>query len=96
MKVDPPFPNERRLDPARQAECRIYERLERSGVAGLALYEVRASQRSRELDFLVFLEQSGRIGIEVKGGSYRLRGCEWQLRTDSGWVRKPSPARPAL
>ena len=63
----------------------------RSGVAGLALYEVRASQRSRELDFLVFLEQSGRIGIEVKGGSYRLRGCEWQLRTDSGWLRKPSP-----
>ena len=91
MKIDPPFPESRRLDPARQAEWRVYQRLERSDLAGRALYEVQSGQRSRELDFLVFLEQAGRIGIEVKGGWYRLRAGDWQLRTSDGWQRKPSP-----
>ena len=91
MRIDPPFPETRRQDPTRQAEWRIYKKLERSDVAGRALYEVQIGPRHRELDFLVFLERAGRIGIEVKGGSYRLRAGEWQLRTSDGWQRKPSP-----
>ena len=91
MRIDPPFPESRRQDPARQAEWRVYQRLERSDLAGRALYEVQIGQRSRELDFLVFLEQAGRIGIEVKGGWYRLRDGAWQLRTSDGWRWKPSP-----
>ena len=91
MKIDPPFPESRRLDPARQAEWRVYQRLERSDLAGRALYEVQIGLRSRELDFLVYLERAGRIGIEVKGGMYRLRAGAWQLRTSDGWQRKPTP-----
>ena len=91
MRIDPPFPETRRRDPARQAEWRVYKRLEHSGVAGRALYEVQIGLRSRELGFLVFLERAGRIGIEVKGGTYRLKAGEWQLRTSDGWQRKPSP-----
>ena len=91
MRIDPTFPESRRQDPARQAEWRVYRRLERSDLAGRALYEVQIGLRNRGLDFLVFLEQAGRIGIEVKGGSYRLRAGAWQLRTSDGWQRKPSP-----
>ena len=91
MRITPPFPESRRLDPARQAEWRVYRRLERSDLAGRALYEVQIGLRNRELDFLVFLEQAGRIGLEVKGGSYRLRAGAWQLRTSDGWQLKPSP-----
>ncbi len=92
MRIDPPFPETRRQDPARQAEWRVYQRLERSDLAGQAFYEVQIGPRHRELDFLVFLEQAGRIGLEVKGGSYRLRAGAWQLRTSDGWQWKPSPA----
>ena len=92
MRIDPPFPADRRSDPMRRAEQRIYRQLAQSGVAGRALYGVQIGLRSRELDFLVYLERTGRIGIEVKGGSYRLRAGEWQLRTSDGWQRKPSPA----
>ena len=75
----------------RRAELRIYRQLAQSGVAGRALYGVQIGLRSRELDFLVYLERAGRIGIEVKGGSYRLADGEWRLRTPDGWQRKPSP-----
>ena len=92
MRISPEFPDDRRRDPMRRAELRVYRRLAASEVAGRALYQVRASKRDRELDFLVFLEGLARIGIEVKGGSYRLRGGGWQLRTTDGWQWKPSPA----
>ena len=70
MRIDPPFPADRRSDPMRRAELRIYLQLAQSGVAGRALYGVQAGERCRELDFLVYLDAGhGRIGIEVKGGS---------------------------
>ena len=43
------------------------------------------------LIFPVHLEQVARIGIEVKGGSYRLEGGEWRLPTAGGWESRPSP-----
>ena len=91
MRISPEFPDERRRDPMRRAELRVYRQLSDSEVPGRALYQVRASRRDRELDFLVFLEGLARIGIEVKGGSYRLRAGGWQLRTPDGWQWKPSP-----
>ena len=91
LRISPEFPDERRRDPMRRAELRVYRQLSDSEVPGRALYQVRASRRDRELDFLVFLEGLARIGIEVKGGSYRLRAGGWQLRTPDGWQWKPSP-----
>ena len=91
MSIDPPFPDDRRSNPMWRAERRIYRQLAESAVAGRALYQVRSGSRDRELDFLVFLEDAGRIGIEVKGGSYRLFNGDWQLRTPDGWQWKPSP-----
>ena len=95
MKISPEFPDDRRRDPMRRAELRVYRQLEGSEVPGRALYQVRASRRDRELDFLVFLDGLARIGIEVKGGSYRLKNGEWQLRTSDGWQDgwqwKPNP-----
>ena len=91
MRIDPPFPNIQRNDPMRRAELRIYRHLAQSSICGRALYQVRASRQSRELDFLVFLPDGTRIGIEVKGGTYRLVDGEWLLRTPDGWQRKPNP-----
>ena len=91
MRISPEFPDDRRRDPMRRAELRVYRQLADSEVAGRALYQVRASRRDRELDFLVFLEGLARIGIEVKGGTYRLRAGGWRLRTTDGWQWKPSP-----
>ena len=91
MKISPEFPDDRRRDPMRRAELRVYRQLADSEVPGWALYQVRASGQGRELDFLVFVEGLARIGIEVKGGSYRLRGGEWQLLTPDGWQWKPNP-----
>ena len=91
MRISPEFPDDRRWDPMRRAELRVYRQLADSEVAGRALYQVRANRRDRELDFLVFLDGLARIGIEVKGGSYRLRAGGWRLRTTDGWQWKPSP-----
>ncbi len=91
MKIHPKFPKGRRRDPKRQAELLIYEKLKASNVPGYALYEVRVDQHCRELDFLVLLEGAARIGIELKGGLYRLVGGEWQLLTPEGWQKVPNP-----
>ena len=44
------------------------------------------------LIFPVPLEQAARVGIEVKGVSYRLEGGERQLLTSGGWERRPPPS----
>ena len=91
MRIDPPFPGDRCRDPMRRAELRIYRQLANSEAAGRALYEVRACRQDRELDFMVFMDGFPPFGIEVKGGSYRLRAGDWQLHTPDGWQWKPSP-----
>ena len=80
MRITPPFPEDRRQDPLRQAELRVYEQLMQSTIAGHALYEAKANRHCRELDFLVILEDTARIGIEVKGGQYRIEGGKWHLQ----------------
>ena len=91
MRIDPPFPANLRNDPMRRAERLVYRHLAQSNLPGRVLYQVRADRHGRELDFLVLPSNGPRIGIEVKGGNYRLRGGIWQLRTPDGWQRKPSP-----
>ena len=49
------------------------------------------------LIFPVHLEQVARIGIEVKGGSYRLEGGEWRLPgVGRQELHSPSPALPDM
>ena len=91
MRMDPPFPENRLEDPARRAELGLYRQLAHSDAPGRALYEIRASQECRELDFLLYLAGVARVGIEVKGGAHRLLDSEWQLWAPTGWRTKGSP-----
>ena len=75
----------------RRAEMQVYDQLAASRLRGQALYEVRATHQSRELDFLIFLEEKARMAVEVKGGLHRMiDGC-WELRTPGGWQPKRDP-----
>ena len=53
MRIFPPFPEDRREDPMRRAEMKIYDLLAASDVPGCTLYEAKPAHWSRELDFLL-------------------------------------------
>ena len=84
------FPQDRIHDPKRQAELTVFRELQASATPGVALYEARAGNNGREVDYAIWLEDIARIGLQVKGGSYR--GI-WHLITPEGEERKPSPAK---
>ena len=54
-------------------ERRVYEELADSDVPGQALYGVRATHNTPEVDFMVWEEDVASFAIEVKGGEYRLQ-----------------------
>ena len=70
MQMPKAFPDYRLDDPKRQAEWRVYQEIAGSETTGLALYEVRASPHSPEVDFLVWVENVACFAIEVKGGPH--------------------------
>ena len=87
------FPPDRRNDPKRRAEARIFDELRRSHLPGFACYEWQRDHRSPQLDFPVWLSGVGRFGLEVKGGRYMLRQGKWHLMTANGSAKKDSPVR---
>ena len=87
------FPPERRNDPKRRAEARVFDELRRSRMPGFVYYEWQRDHRSRQLDFPVWLSGVGRFGLEVKGGKYSLRTGKWFLETANGSAKKDSPVR---
>ena len=91
MITIPPFPEDRLRDPQRQAELAIYREFEVSEAPGTVIYEAKASRRSPEVDFAIWIEGVGRYAMQVKGGIYRVEGGSWFLNTPQGEIRKPSP-----
>ena len=91
MRIDPPFPPSRADLPSRRAEHTIYQVLADTCLPGRALYEARTAPDAREVDFLVWLESTGRYAIEVKGGRYVFGNRQWYVITGRGRYRKPSP-----
>ena len=89
------FPLERRADPKRRAEATVFDALAGSGASGHALYEWGAPGRPHRTDFALWLENTGRFAIEVKGGRYTLESAQWFLRTPHGLEAKSSPLRQA-
>lgn len=79
------FPPGRRRKPKRQAERRVYEALAGSDRQGFVYYEWRRGYGDIEIDFAIWVEDLGRIALQVKGGRYRLSDGEWQLDTRKGW-----------
>ena len=87
------FPPDRRNDPKRRAEARIFDALQRSGLPGFVHYEWQRDRRSSQLDDDLWTTYVGRFGLQVKGGQYQLQNGQWYLRTANGLEMKESPLR---
>ena len=72
MQIVPPLSEIRLQDPKRQAEIRVYQALAESPVPRHALYEIRAKPNSPDLDFPLWLESIGHLGLDVRGGPHVL------------------------
>ena len=87
------FPPERRNDPRRRAEARVFDELRNSHLPGFVYYEWQRDRRSPQLDFPVWLPGVGRYGLQVKGGQYRLLNGNWYLMASDGSTKKDCPVR---
>ena len=93
MLIQPEFPPHRRRDPLRLAELQVYTEFMNSDRAGRALYEVKTSRNTPELDFAALLEGVAIFGVQVKGGLNVINRGQWQLITDDGPVNIPCPMK---
>ena len=70
MNMHPPFPPRRRKLPSRTTKVGVYGQLADSCLPGHALSELKLPFEAPGLDFVVWIEGVGRVGIQVKGGRY--------------------------
>ena len=61
------FPPDRRADPMRRAEARVFDAIQSSDRSGLAIYEWQRNPGSPQLDFAIWTQGGGRFGLQVKG-----------------------------
>ena len=85
------FPPDRRADPRRLAEARVFDAIQSSDRPGLAIYEWQRNPGSPQLDFAIWTQGGGRFGLQVKGGQISLDNGKWYLETHDGPEEKPSP-----
>ena len=85
------FPPDRRADPRRLAEVRVFDAIQASDRPGLAIYEWQRNPGSPQLDFAIWTQGGGRFGLQVKGGQISLENGKWRLETHDGPEEKPSP-----
>ena len=96
MQMPTAFPDYRLDDPKRQAEWRVYQEIAGSETPGLALYEVRASLHSPEVDFLVWVEGVACFAIEVKGGQHFVEDGLLFRKSPEGPQRVDNPLPKAM
>ena len=85
------FPPDRRADPRRRAEARVFDAIQSSDRSGLAIYEWQRNPGSPQLDFAIWTQGGGRFGLQIKGGQISLENGKWFLETPGGPEEKPSP-----
>ena len=85
------FPPDRRADPRRRAEARVFDAIQASERPGFACYEWQRDPGSPQLDFAIWTQGGGRFGLQVKGGQHSLEHGKWHLETQDGREEKPSP-----
>ena len=86
------IPERRRNDPKRRAEAEVFDALVNLGRDGRGIYEFRYRPDGQQVDYLIWLDDLARIAGQVKGGTYREQGGQWDLRSLEGrWDPKPSP-----
>ena len=87
------FPPDRRADPRRRAEARVFDAIQASDRPGFAIYEWQRNPDSPQLDYAIWTQDGGRFGLQVKGGQHSLEHGKWYLETKEGREEKPSPLR---
>ena len=87
------FPEERREDPKRRAEARVFDALHNLERHGNGIYEFRYREEGRQLDFALWVDELGRFALQVKGGNYRMDNSgRWYLIAPNGdWTPVSSP-----
>ena len=96
MRIQPEFPEYRQEDPLRQAELRVYREIVNAQQPGQALYEVKASRHSPEVDFAVWVQDVACFAIEVKGGTYWLENGTLFRQGHIGPEQVANPLRKAM
>ena len=89
------FPLDRRNDPTRRAEVRVFDEINASRLPGFAHYEWQRDHNSPQLDVALWLLNVGRFGLDIKGGQYFLKRGKWYLKTGDGTQKKACPLRKA-
>ena len=79
MLIYPEFPPNRRQDPKRQAEWRVYQAFDESDRDGHALYELKVGRHAPEVDFFALIQDKVVVCMQVKGGQYRVEGRQLVL-----------------
>ena len=93
MRIQPEFPEYRQEDPLRGAELRVYQAIVNAQQPGQALYEVKASRHSPEVDFAIWVEDVACFAIEAKGGNFWVeKGTLFR----QGPEQVPNPLRKAM
>ena len=96
MRIQPEFPEYRQEDPLRGAELRVYQEIVNAQQPGQALYEVKASRHSPEVDFAVWVEDVACFSIEVKGGNYWVENGTLFRQGHIGPEQVANPLRKAM
>ena len=96
MRIQPEFPEYHHNDPKRQAELRVYQEIANSQIPGQALYGVKASRHSPEVDFAIWIEDVACFAIEVKGGTYWVENGTLFRQSPNGPEQVTNPLRKAM
>ena len=96
MRIQPEFPEYRQEDPLRGAELRVYQEIVNAQQPGQALYEVKASRHSPEVDFAIWVEDVACFAIEVKGGNFWVENGTLFRQGPIGPEQVANPLRKAM
>ena len=96
MRIQPEFPEYHHNDPKRQAELRVYQEIVNAQQPGQALYEVKASRNSPEVDFAVWIEDVACFALEVKGGNFWVENGTLFRQGPIGPEQVANPLRKAM
>ena len=84
------FPAERRPDPSRRTEDRVFDAIQDSDHADFANHDGQPNSETPAMDFTISLPGVGHFLVEVKGGQYSLKRGQRYLEALAGRVEKPS------
>ena len=86
IKMNPPqFSDQRRQDPKRLAEARVFDALQNLDLEGYGLYEYRFRRDGKQVDYPLWVTSLGRFAVQVKGGTYEMdQSDQWLLLTPGG------------